>query len=200
MRDPAVSRMRCGAVGGAETFRAHEVLELIDPAGVSAAVELPDEQHPGVVTLLSPGREERLEGALLGHRLGGQIRLGFVDEDVEVAHRAESRGDLAEAPAMAPRPVGTEPVPEDPPRGPHPAGGHPHRMEFLGVGALARPGLAGDHPREVEAEDLPAGFGHTVAGQHARRLPDDENLRLDRRLLLGRLADRLRRRRRWGGR
>ena len=42
-------------------------------------------------------RQQRLERSLLGDRQVGPVRVGRVEQDVEVAHRPESRGDLAQA-------------------------------------------------------------------------------------------------------
>ena len=71
-------------------------------------------------------------------------------------------------------------VPEDAPRRPHPPRRDPHPVEFLGIRTLASARFAGDHPGEVEAEHLAAGLGDVVAGQDARRLPDDETLAMAR--------------------
>ena len=178
MRDAAVSRTRCGWVGSDRQDRGalgpDEVAVVVDPAPVAVRVELADEQDPGVVALLAPVGEQRLERALLGDRQVGPVQVGRLEQDVEVADRAEPRGDLAQAVAVALRPAGPERRPEDAPRGPLPAGRDAHRVELLGVVPVARAGLAGEHPGEVEAHDLAAGLGDVVVGGDARRLADDE--------------------------
>ena len=180
MRDAAVSRMRCGAVGRVEggglALGADEILELVDPAHVGVAVELAGEQHPRVVALAAPGGEQGSDRSPLGDGQRLEVGLGFLDQDIEVPDGPQPGRDLAQPLAVALRPLRAVPVPEDAPRRPHPARRDPHPVELLGIVAFARARLAGDHPGQVEAQHLPAGLGDVVAGQHARRLPDDEAL------------------------
>ena len=107
-------------------------------------------------------------------------------QDVEVADRPESRRDLAQALAVALRPVGRYASPKT---------RHAARIRRVatripwsssGSAPSRVPGFAGDHPGEVEAEHLPAGLGDVVVGQDAGRLADDEALAVAGGLGLGR--------------
>ena len=74
-----------------------EIAVVVDPATVAVGVELADQEHPGVVAVLAPVGQQRLQRTLLGDREVGAIRVGRVEQDVEVADRPEPRGDLAQA-------------------------------------------------------------------------------------------------------
>ena len=121
-----------------------------------------------------PCREQGLERALLGDRQVRPVRIGRLDQDIEIADRAKPSGDLAETLPVSLRPLGPERLAEDPPRGPLAAGRDAHGVEVLRRRAVAGAGLPGDHPGEMEPEDLAAGLGKMVVGEDARGLADDE--------------------------
>ena len=153
-----MSRTWCGWVGPtgitSDALGPDEIAVVVDPAPIAVRVELADEQDPGVVAMLAPVGEQRLQRPLLGDRQVGAVRVGRLEQDVEVADRPEPRGDLAQAVAVALRAPGPERGAEDAPGGPLPAGRDAHRVELLRIRALARAGLAGEHPGEVELMTL----------------------------------------------
>ena len=171
-----------------DAFGPDEIAVVVDPASIAVRVELADEQYPCVVAMLAPFGEKRLQRTLLGDGHVCAICVGRVEQDVEVADRPESRGDLAQAVAVALRAPGAERGTEDAPGGPLSACRDPHRMELFRIRALARAGLAGEHPGEVEFHHLPAGLRDMVLGGDAGRLADDK-ARVDRSGLLGGLID-----------
>ena len=122
--------------------------------------------------MLAPVFEERFERPLLHGRQAVAIVVGRLEQDVEVPDGAETARDLAQAAPVALRPPGPEGVAEHPPRRPLATGRDAHRMQFLGIGPGACPGLAREHARQVEAHDLAAGLGDVVVGGHPGRLAD----------------------------
>ncbi len=169
--------MRLGRRDGddGEALVADELAVVLEPAPVAVGVELADQQLAGVVAMGPPARQEGLEGPLLCRRQVGPIGVGGLEEHVEVTDGPQPRSNVAEVAAVGPRPAGPERRPEDAPGGSLAAGRDPHRVEVLGILAVAGPRLAGEHPGEVEAEDLAAGLGDVVVGQNAGRLADDES-------------------------
>src|SRR2546422_4951688 len=158
-----------------KTLVPNELAVILEPALIAVGVELANEELAGIVAVGPPARQKRLEGSLLACRQVRTVAICRREEHVEVANGPEPGGDVAEIAAVGLRPAWPERRAEDAPRGSLAAGRDPHRVELLGVLAVARPGLAGEHPGEVEAKDLPAGLGNWVVGKDARRLADDES-------------------------
>jgi hypothetical protein len=147
---------------------------VIEPPAVPVGVQLADEETARILAVHSPRGQQWLERSLLGGRQVGTVCVPTLEQDIEVAHRPESSRHLAQVDAMSTRPSVSERIAEDAPRGALAARRDAHRVEFLEIGTLARPCLAGDHPREVEAEDLSARLGARVVEEDAGRLPDGQ--------------------------
>ncbi len=169
--DPVRGHRRGGHERG-RALRRDEDPVVLHQALVGRAVELAEEHDAGDLALPAPRGEERLEGSRLPGGEGALVGGRRLDEDVEVADRAEAPGQDPQPAAEPARAVGAEAVAEHPPRRAHPAGGHAHPVELLDLLPRSRAGLAGQHPGEVEADDLAAGFGEDIVGGDARRLPD----------------------------
>ena len=136
----------------------------------------------------APVGQQGLERPLLGDRQVLAVVVGRLEQHVQVANGTEPRGDLAEPVAVSAGPLAPERVAEHPPRRPLPAGRDAHPVELLEVDAHPGPRLAGQHPGEMEAQDLPPGFGDVVLGGDAGGLADDQlgvGRRRDLRLGLG---------------
>ncbi len=129
-----------------------------------------DELDPARLPLAAPGRQQRREGRPLAFAPSATVGLEDADQNVEVADRPEPTTDLAQVasePADGGRVVG---VAEDPPGRPHPAAGHPHRVDLLRVDPLDRARRPGEHPGEVEAQDGATRLGPGIVGREVHGL------------------------------
>src|SRR4051812_46480200 len=118
--------------------------------------------------MLAPRGDERLDGTLLRQRQVGPIAVGALELDIEVAHRPEAVGDVAQARSIRFRAVLPVRPAEAPPRGALPASGDAHLVDVPRIDAAAHAGLAIEHPSEMEAHDLAPRLGHAVLGQDTR--------------------------------
>ena len=157
-----------------EALVSDELAVVVDPAPVAVGVELANQQLPGVVAVIPPATQQRLQRSLLRLRQVSAVGVGGLEQNVEIADGAEPGGDFPKPLAMSPRPAGPERLAEDAPRRSLAPRRDPHPVQFLGVAAVARAGLASEHSGEVEAKDLAAGLGQVVVGEHAGGLAGDQ--------------------------
>ena len=147
---------------------------LLDEARIGVRIQLPHQELTGDLAILRPRPDQRCECRRLGIGKAGLMRLRGLDEDVQIAHRPQPRGEVAEPPTHSARPIEPESIAKDAPGRAHPARGDAHAMEVLDPETGPRPFLAGEHPREVEPEHFAAGLGEEVVARDTRGLAHRE--------------------------
>ena len=164
-----------GATGtAARPLRFGERLVLGDEAGERLGLEDREELDATCLAPSVPGPKERHQAGPAPLAPVNAVVRQDLEQDVEVADRAEPCPDHAEVAHVAATRLALEPVTKHAPGGTHPARRDAHRVDFLGVLARDHARHAGEHPREVEAQDLASGLGPRVVAKDAGRPADSQ--------------------------